>query len=146
MMNMLTNFFITQLIWSITAGLCHVTINTVILFLLLKLWDHLKITHAFLLSILLNIGAFLLFICVVGGLLRAFNISYVMPENPYQSYHDFMTTSVGLAGIYIVIQSIILTIIGQYKPLNMWRAFLCIVCSNLVTALLVYKCAVIKYK
>ncbi len=146
MMNMLTNFFITQLIWSITVGLCHVTINTIILLLLLKLWDHLKITYAFLLSILLNIGAFLLFVGIVGGFLWAFNIPYVMPQSPYQSYHDFMTTSVGLAGIYIVIQSIILTIIGQYKPLNMWRAFLCIVCSNLVTALLVYKCAVIKYK
>lgn len=145
-MNMLTNFFITQLIWSITAGLSHISINIVLLFLLLKLWDHLKITYALLLSFILNIGSFLLFIGVVGGLLRAFNIPYVMPQSPYQGYHDFMTTSVGLAGIYIVIQSIILTIIGQYKPLNMWRAFLCIVCSNLVTALLVYKCAIIKYK
>lgn len=146
MMNMLTNFFITQLIWSITAGLSHVTINIVVLFLLLKLWDHLKLTHALLLSLVLNIGSFFLFISIVGGLLRVLNISYVMPESPYQSYNDFLTTSVGLAGMYIIIQSIILIFIGQYKHLNLWRAFVCIVCSNLVTALLVYKLAIIKYK
>lgn len=145
-MSMLTNFFITQLIWSITVGLPHVTTNAVILFLLLKLWDHLKITYALLLSLLLSIGSFLLFIAIVGGAVWFFNIPYQVPTNPYQTYPDFLTTSLALAGIYIVLQSLMVIILGQCKHINMWRIFLCIVCSNLVTALLVYKFASIKYK
>lgn len=145
-MHMLTNFFITQLIWSITVGLPHVTINTIILFLLLKLWDHLKLTHALLLSLILSIGSFLLFIGTVGGIISFFNSAYVIPSSPYQNQIDFLTTSLALAGIYIVVQSLMVIVIGQFKSINMWRAFVCVVCSNLLTFPLVYKCAMIKYK
>lgn len=147
MLTMLTNFFITQLIWSITVGLPHTTTNIVLLFLLLKLWDHLKTFHALILSLVLNLGAFLLFISMTYGIfVWGLNSAYVMPKNAYQGYNDFLTTSLALAGIYIVLQSIILVIINQYKRFNIWRAFICIVCSNLVTALLIYKLALIKYK
>ena len=147
MLTMLTNFLITQVIWSITIGLPHITTNMVLLFLLLKLWDHLRTVHAFVLSLVLNLGAFLVFIGMSYGILVwGFNISYVMPQNAYHGHNNFLITSLGMAGIYIVLQSIIIAIINQYKRFNIGRAFVCIVCSNLVTALLIYKFALIKYK
>lgn len=138
---MLTNFLITQLIWSITGGFSHIPINSILLFLLLKLWDHFKWTKALMLSLLLSIGSFLIFLVLVGVIIVwGLNIPYVLPKNAYEGFYDYLTTSLTLAGIYIFIQALLIIILNQWGfRLNIWRIFLAIVCSNVVTALLVYK-------
>lgn len=136
----LTNFFLTQLIWSITGGLYHLIINSVLLFLLLKLWDHLKWTKALLLSLCFNSCAFIIFIIFDYGIfVWGLNVSYALPPNAYQGVYDYLNTSLLFAALFIFLQTVQLVILNQWIHLNIWRIFLSIVCSNTITALLVYK-------
>lgn len=146
MFTMLSNFFITQLIWNITIGSYHLPINIVVLGMLLKLWDHLTAVKALALSLFLTICAFVIFIALVAGIFAwGLNVPYVLPADTYQGYYDYLSTSLISAAFYTVLQSGIAVIIHQWDHLNLWRVFMCIVCSNLLTSLLVYKLALIKY-
>lgn len=140
MTNSITNFLLTQWLWSITGGYSHIFINIFLLFLLLKLWDHVKFTKALALSVFLNLGAFIVLFAFVGGILAwGFNISYSMPPDTYQGTYNPLNTSLILAAMYTVIQMLLFIGINHWMHINKWRTFLSIICSNGMSALLVYK-------
>jgi len=140
MVHYITNFLLTHWLWSITGGFWHLCVNSLLLFLLLKLWDHLPFIRALALSLFLTVGSFVIFFTVVGGLMWAFDVSYTLPEDPMQGTYNILNASLVLAGIYIALQTAQLNFFYNWiSPKKFWRTFLCIVCSNIITALLVYK-------
>ena len=135
-----TNFLITQIIWSVTVGSYHIPFSFLLLFLLLKLWDHLSWIKAFWLSFILVIGAFVIFCALVGGILVwGFKVAYVLPDDTYQGTYSHLHTSLFLGLIYTAIQVILVMILRRWTPLNIWRIFLSLLCANIMSALLVYK-------
>ncbi len=140
MVTQITNFFLTQWIWSITTGSAYIIINFLLLFALFKLWDHLSWMRAFLLSIVLTIGGFFIFFAFVGIILVWWlQVPYVLPEDAYSGSYNTLNTALILAAIYSLLQVVLLLFINKWKKLNLWRAFLCVVCANIMTALLIYK-------
>lgn len=140
MLTHVTNFLITEWIWSFTGGLMHVPINFLLLFMLLKLWDHMSWLKAFLMSLLLTLVAFISFfglvnLIVVCGL----KVPYVLPNDTYAGTYNILNTSLILAAIYSLIQIVGLNIARYWTNFNLWRAYLCILSANIMSALLVYK-------
>ncbi len=136
----LTNLLITEWIWSFTAGISQIPINFLLLFILFKLWDHMSWLKAFLMSLVLSIGAFLVFFGMVYGILVwGLKTPYVLPEDTYVGSYNILNTSLILAAIYSVIQIIAIKLARKWTSFNIWRAYLCILCANIMSALLVYK-------
>ncbi len=140
MMRMLVNFILTEWIWSITTSAWYISINILLLFLLLKLWDHLSWVRALALSITLTIGSFLIFSGLVYGVcVKLLGFSFVLPEDTYAGSYDILNSSLTLAAIYIGIQSLLLWGIDKLTSIHYWTAFACIVAANIMSAFLVYK-------
>lgn len=140
MMMQLTNFILTEWIWSITGGFSYIPINVILLFLLLKLWDHLHWLRAFALSIVLTVGSFLIFFGLVYAIVvKGLGAQFVLPEDVHAGAYDILNTSLILAAIYSGLQGLILIGINRIMPLKVWRAFLCVLAANGMSALLVYK-------
>ena len=136
----ITNFLITEWIWSFTQGISHVSINFIILFMLLKLWDHMSWLKALLLSFFLSVGSFLFFfmlltIVLVWGL----GVTFVLPEDTYAGTYNILNTSLVLAALYSLLQIAGLSIAHKWIRFNLWRAYLCVISANAIAALLVYK-------
>jgi len=140
MLMVINNLLLTELLWSITTFKIHIVINFLLLFTLLKLWDHLSWVRAFLLSIALSVGAFIIFFVLVSGILVwGFDISYTLPHDADSGTYNILNSSLILAGIYSLLQMFIVGLVNQWKSSNVWRIFACVLCANLMTALLVYK-------
>ena len=140
MVTHITNFLITELIWSFTGGFSHLPINFLLLFMLFKLWDHMSWMKAFLMSLLLTIGAFIVFFGFVNLILVwGFQVPYVLPDDTYSGSYNILNTSIILAAIYSALQILGVIIARHWTPFNLWRAYLCILSANLMSALLVYK-------
>lgn len=136
----MSNFFITQLIWSITLGSYHLPFSFLLLFLLLKLWDHLSWLKALALSLFFSIGTFAIFFSIVWlVIVWGFHFSYILPEDTYHHSHDYLNTSLLLAFIYIFLETLQLSLLRKWMKINFWRMFLCILFANVMSALLVYK-------
>lgn len=139
-MSVIANFLVTELIWSITFGLYHLVVSFLLLFLFLKLWDHIRTIRALWLSAYFVMGAFMIFFIIVGGILmRGFGIPYALPEDTYQGTYSYLTTSILLGVVYAGLQTLLLIGLSYVVRINMPRIFLCIVFANLLAALLVYK-------
>lgn len=140
MITLISNFFVTQLIWSITNGIYHLALSFILLFMFLKLWDHLSWFRAFWIAFFLVISSFALFFALVNVIfVWGLKIPYVLPEDTYQGNYNYLMTSLFLGFIYILLQTIQLFIIRHWIRLQIWRVFLCIVCANVMSSLLVYK-------
>jgi hypothetical protein len=140
MLSTIGNFVLTEWIWSITTASWYIPIHILLLFLLLKLWDHLGWVRALSLSVLLTIGSFLIFFAAVHFVgVKLLGISYVLPEDAYSGSYNILNTSLVLAAIYSCIQTILLFIIDRLTPVRFWTAFLCVITANILTAFLVYK-------
>ena len=140
MITHITNLLITELIWSFTGGLSHVPINFLLLFLLFKLWDHMSWLRAFLLSFLLSVGAFVFFFMITNIILVwGLGVAFVLPEDTYVGTYNILNTSLILGAIYSALQIAAIAIAHQWLHFNLWRAYLCILSANAMSALLVYK-------
>lgn len=140
MLSTMGNFVLTEWIWSITTVSWYIPIHILLLFLLLKLWDHLGWVRALSLSILLTIGSFLFFFAAVHFVgVKLLGIQYVLPEDAYSGSYNILNTSLVLAAIYSGIQTILLFIIDRFTSVRFWTAFLCVITANILTAFLVYK-------
>lgn len=140
MIPIVSNFFITQWLWSLTTGSAYIVINSLLLFALLKLWDHLGWLRAFVLSLLLTVGAFLIFFVFTGIIFVWWlQVAYILPEDAYTVSYNTLNSSLMLGAFYSVIQMFFLLFINHWKKLNLWRAALCVLCANAMTALLIYK-------
>lgn len=139
-MESIANFILTEWIWSIAAGAWYITINILLLFLFLKLWDQLGWVRALSISILLTISSFLIFFGFVYGVcVKLLGMQFVLPEDTYTGSYNILNTSLILSGIFIVIQSLLLFIINKFTSVHYMTALLCVIASNLMTAFLVYK-------
>jgi len=128
------------MIWSITGGSYHILISCLLMFVLLKLWDHLGWIRAFLLSIFLSFGAFIIYFGLVWLILVwGLGIEYSLPADAYQGSFDHLNTSLLLAAIYSLVQMIMLFLLHKCVRFNFWRTILCALSANLLTAFLVYK-------
>lgn len=140
MLTHLSNFLITEWIWSFTGGLSHLPVNFILLFMLLKLWDHMSWLKAFLMSLLLTLAAFIIFFAFVNGIVVwGFEIPYVLPDDTYSGTYNILNTSLILAAIYSIIQIGIVMTAHHWMHFNLFRAYLCIIFANVMSALLVYK-------
>jgi hypothetical protein len=136
----ITNFIITQWIWSITGGFSYLPINFILLFLLLKLWGHFRMFKALLMSSILTFVPFLLFFGVIGIVfVWGFQVQFILPETAYEGSYNNLNSSLIMSGIYMLIQIPLLSLICKYTQCYHWKALLCLVCSNIMTALLIYK-------
>jgi hypothetical protein len=112
----------------------------VLLFLLLKLWNRMGVFKALGLSLFFTIGSFIIFFGLAWGILVwGLGVSYTLPEDAYQGSYNNLNASLILAAFYIGIQLLLLLVIKKWAHLSLWRVFLCILCSNIMSALLVYK-------
>lgn len=140
MLTPITNLVITEWIWSFTGGISQIPLNFLLLFMLFKLWDHMSWLKAFLMSLALSIGAFIVFFSLVYGILVwGLKVPYVLPEDTYVGSYNILNTSLILGAIYSVIQIIAIKVAHKWTHFNLWRAYLCIICANIMSALLVYK-------
>lgn len=140
MITAITNFLLTQLIWSITGGSYHIPISFLLLFMLLKLWDHLSWIRAFFIDLYLTFGSFIIFFALIFGVIVwGLGTPYVLPEDTYQGSFDHLNMSLILAALYSGIQIVQLYCIRKWVHFNFWRTVLCAVCANFISALLVYK-------
>lgn len=140
MLSSIGNFVLTEWIWSITTVSWYIPINILLLFLLLKLWDHLGWVRALSLSVLLTIGSFLIFFAAVHFVgVKLLGIKYVLPEDAYSGGYNILNTSLVLAAIYSGIQTFLLFIIDRFTSVRYWTACLCVITANILTAFLVYK-------
>lgn len=135
----LSNFIITEWIWSFTGGFSHLPLNFLLLFLLFKLWDHMSWFRAFIISFVLTVGAFLLFFCTIWIALWALRITYMLPDDAYMGSYDILNTSLILAACYASIQMAGVWYMRHWISFNVWRAYACILSSNIMSAILVYK-------
>lgn len=134
------NFVLTEWIWSITTASWYIPINILLLFLLLKLWDHLGWVRALSLSIMLTISSFLIFFAIVYFIgIKMLGMQYVLPEDAYSGSYNILNSSLVLAAIYTAIQTMLLFIIDKVTSIRFWTAFLCVITANIVSAFLVYK-------
>lgn len=140
MLTFLINFFLTEWIWSITGGSYHIPISCLLMFVLLKLWDHLGWIRAFLLSVFLTFGAFIIYFGLIWVIfVWGLGIEYSLPADTYQGSFDHLNTSLILAAIYSLLQMIMLFFLHKWVRFNFWRTLLCALSANLLTAFLVYK-------
>ncbi len=140
MFTYITNFLITEWIWSFTGGLSHLPANFLLLFMLLKLWDHMSWLKAFLMSFLLTVSAFIIFFGFVNiVIVWGFKVPYVLPDDTYVGTYNILNTSLLLAVIYSLIQMVVVKVAHHWMHFNLFRACLCIISANIMSALLVYK-------
>jgi hypothetical protein len=140
MFTQITNFLITEWIWSFTGGLSHLLINFFLLFILFKLWDHMSWVKAFLMSFILTIGAFIIFFGFVNVVIVwGFNVPYVLPDDTYKGTYNILNTSLVLGVIYALIQMMMIMIAHHWSHFNLIRAYICIIFANVMSALVVYK-------
>lgn len=139
-MESIANIILTEWIWSITAGAWYITINILLLFLFLKLWNRLGWVRALSLSIVLTIFSYLLFFGFVYGVcVKLLGMQFVLPEDTYTGSYNILNTSLLLAAIFTVIQSFLVCITNKFLHIHYMTAIACVVASNILTALLVYK-------
>lgn len=142
----INNFLLTQWLWSITGGFWHLSINSIVLFLLFKLWAHLPFIKSLALSLFATIGSFIIFFICFGGLIWGLHVTYVLPEDALQGDYNILHASLILATIYTVLQTTHLAFFIRWIPAGrLWRIFLCIVCANFISAFLVYKINFMEY-
>ena len=140
MFTQITNFLITEWIWSFTGGLTHLPVNFLLLFMLFKLWDHMSWLKAFVMSLLLTVSAFIIFFGFVSGVLVwLFKVPYVLPTDTYAGTYNILNTSLMLAAIYSLIQMALIMVAHHWTRFNLVRAYICIICANVMSALIVYK-------
>ena len=140
MFTYITNFLITEWIWSFTGGLSHLPVNFVLLFMLFKLWDHMSWLKALLMSLVLTLSAFVIFFGFVNGVIVwGFKIPYLLPDDTYAGTYNILNTSLILAAIYSLIQIALIMGAHYWARFNLIRAYICIICANILSALVVYK-------
>lgn len=140
MLNVFSNFVLTEWIWSITSASWYIPINILLLFLFLKLWDNLGWIRALALSIVLTIGSFFIFFALVHFIgIKLLGLTYILPEDAYSGSYNILNSSLVLATLYSGIQAVLLLIIDRFTSIHYWTAFLCICAANLLAAFLVYK-------
>ncbi len=136
----ITNFFLNEWLWSITFGVYQIPVTILLLFLFLKLWDHLSVTRALVMSIGLCLSAFGIFILIFHGIfLLGFELPYVQPENPYIDTYTVFFTSISLAIIYIFLQIFVLIGVSYWFRVHYHRIIVSIIFSNILSALLIAK-------
>lgn len=140
MLTEITNFFLTLLLWSITGGIYHVPIAFFLLTFLCKFWDHQSLLKAIWLSFLLTIMSFgIFFLSIAGILVWWLHVPYILPQDSYVGSYDHLNTCLLLAGFYTGIQLLLVKIMRRWLALHQWRLMLCILCAQILSALLVYK-------
>lgn len=133
-------FLLTQWLWSIIWGINQLCIAWVLLFILLKLWDHLSFLKAFLLSTGLSISAYIVFFTFGYVLLiMALDIQYIPPANAYEVSESILVSALFLAGIYSAIQCAFVLLIRKRSKLHWHRVGMSILFSNILSALIMYK-------
>jgi hypothetical protein len=132
-------FLLSAWLWNITFGGYHVPLNFFFMFLLLKIIVRIPITSAVLLSFFSNVAAFVFFsVGVVGGLVYALGMPY-MPVEPWSATpFVFLTASIKLALIYIVLQAIFFYVISKRNIIDLPWVLLVTVVSNALSAWMVY--------
>ena len=140
MITHITNFLLTLFLWSITGGIYHIPFAFFLMALLFKLWNHQPLIKAIYMSFFFNGVAFLIFYgALAGPLIWWYNVPYLLPENSYYGTFDHLNISLVLAACYSAIEIIQLSIMRRWVHLIAWRVIACIICANVMSALLVYK-------
>lgn len=134
----LSQFFISEWLWSVTWGVYHNFFAILLLLFLLKLFLRISFVSAVLLSVFAQLFSFLFYtLFVVGFLMFILGIEY-----------DMMASSILLPGplhaclllglIYAVLQIFFFYIVRFYYTLPLLRVSVLVVISNALAALLTY--------
>lgn len=139
MLQAIAHFFMGMWIWSLLGGIYHVPINSILLFLFLKLWDHLSLVRAALMSIGLSIGSFIIFFGCMALLSTWEGIGNYTPSAATYIFYTPFFVSMFLAGIYCLLQFFLIFVFTRWAILNKYRVAISILISNILAGLLMYK-------
>lgn len=139
MISTITHFLLTELIWGLTGGIYHTPLSFLLLFILLKLWDHVRFVRALWLSLFFAAGAWIIFMAGIAGIMWLFNVHYLLPEDTYHPFYSYLSASLSFAALITLIQWVQLFILKRFVRVRFWHVFVCILCANVMSAVLVYK-------
>lgn len=136
---MLSDFFLSEWIWSITWGMYHIPINLVVMFILSKLT--LRVANIPLLMMIIGahlFGIVLFSACVLGLLGFSLGINYLPTDSAYGQSYNVLNASLALGCIYGVLQSIFFRLLSYHYELPLGYLVIITLLSNMISAQLVY--------
>lgn len=136
---MLSDFFLSEWIWSITWGMYHIPINIVVMFILAKL--NLRVSNIPLLMMIIGAHVFGIVVfsaCVLGLLGFSLGINYLPTENAYDQTYNVLNASLALGSIYGVFHSMFFVLLSYHYELPLRYLVVITILSNLISAQLVY--------
>jgi len=137
MLYQMTDFFISQWIWSLTWGIYQLPLSCLFMFFLLKWIEHLKFIRSLLTSILVH--AITLFVVWLIMMTITFCIEYVPNMEKLGPCISVLYSCLYLASIYVLIQAIFFMLFARVLRITWCHAVLFSIVSNICAAVVLYK-------
>ena len=137
MIHQITDFFISQWIWSLTWGIYQLPLSCLFMFLLLKWVEHLGIIRSFLTSILAH--AVTLFIVWLIMMIITFCLEYVPNMERLAPCSAILYSCLYLASIYVLIQALFFVFFARAVRVAWYHGILFSLVSNIGAAVVLYK-------
>lgn len=133
----LTDFFISQWIWSLTWGIYQLPLSCLFMFLLLKWVEHLKFIRSFLVAVFIHAST--LFIIWVTMMIITFCLEYVPNMEQFSPCISVLNSCLSLAFIYVLIQTFFFIIFARALKVVWYHGIVFSLVSNLSAAIVLYK-------
>jgi hypothetical protein len=131
----ISQFLLSEWLWSITSGGYHTPINIFVMIGITIFILRQKTVPSVLLAVSANIFSFLLF----TGIIKLLNIDYVPEHDDVYVVKDLLWRCVHLGFIYSMLQMLYLAILRVFFTFNMRPLIWMVWVSNLITAWIMYR-------
>ena len=131
----ISQFLLSEWLWSVTSGGYHTPINIFVMIGITIFILRQKTVPSVLLAVSANVFSFLL----LTGIIKLLNIDYVPEHDDVYVVKDLLWRCVHLGFIYSILQTLYLAILRVFFTFNMRPLIWMVWVSNLITAWLMYR-------
>jgi hypothetical protein len=135
MITAISQFLLSEWLWSVTSGGYHTPINIFVMIGITIFILRQNTVPSVLLAVSANIFSFLL----LTGIIKLLNIDYVPEHDDVYVVKDLLWRCVHLGFIYSILQTLYLSILRVFFTFNMRPLIWMVWVSNLITAWLMYR-------
>lgn len=135
MLTGISQFLLSEWLWSVTKGNYHTPINIFVMIGITIFILRQKTVPSVLLAVSANIFSFFLF----TGIIKFLNIDYVPEHDDVYIVKDLLWRCVHLGFIYSMLQTFYLALLRLFFTFNMRPLIWMIWVSNLITAWIMYR-------
>lgn len=139
MLSFLSDFFLSEWLWSVTWGMYHIPVNIVIMFTLTKLTVHYSTRSTLLLSVAANLFGLIAFTVLVGGIIIfIIGLNYLPSESAYSGEYNKFYSCFFLGVMYALLQALFFFLIGKRYKISVLHMMIIALLSNIIAAQFVY--------